>query len=65
MMDEATSALDAPSEERLYSMLKGRLPDTTVVSIGHRPALASFHQRQLELQFADERGGMLVATLGA
>jgi putative ATP-binding cassette transporter len=64
MMDEATSALDAPSEERLYNMLKGRLPDTTVVSIGHRPALASFHQRQLELQFADESGGMLVAPAG-
>jgi len=50
MLDEATSALDAPSEERLYVLLKERLPDTTVVSIGHRPALAAFHQRKLELR---------------
>ena len=50
MLDEATSALDGPSEERLYRLLKERLPDTTVVSIGHRPALAAFHQRKLELR---------------
>ena len=50
LLDEATSALDAPSEERLYLLLKERLPDTTVVSIGHRPALAAFHKRKLELR---------------
>ena len=49
MLDEATSALDAPSEERLFRLLKERLPDTTVVSIGHRPALAALHQPRLEL----------------
>ena len=65
MLDEATSALDAASEERLYRMLKERLPKTTVVSIGHRAVLASFHQRQLELRFADERDGMIVAAAGA
>jgi len=50
MLDEATSALDTPSEERLYRLLKERMPDTTVVSIGHRPALAAFHKRRLELR---------------
>jgi putative ATP-binding cassette transporter len=50
MLDEATSALDAPSEERLYQLVKERMPDTTVVSIAHRAALAAFHQRKLELQ---------------
>jgi putative ATP-binding cassette transporter len=61
MLDEATSALDAKSEAQLYGMLKSRLPHMTVVSIGHRPALASFHERQLELQFTQEVGGMLIA----
>jgi putative ATP-binding cassette transporter len=61
MLDEATSALDAKSEAQLYGMLKSRLPDTTVVSIGHRLALVSFHQRQLELNFREEFGGTLVA----
>ena len=50
MLDEATSALDVPSEERLYGLLRERLPSTTVVSIGHRPTLAAFHKRKLELR---------------
>jgi len=61
LLDEATSALDATSEAQLYGMLKTRLPNMTVVSIGHRAALVSFHERQLELQLSEEFGGMLVA----
>jgi putative ATP-binding cassette transporter len=53
MLDEATSALDVPSEAKLYRLLKARLPDTTIVSIGHRPALAAFHDRKLELWIAE------------
>ena len=34
--DEATSALDEPSEQALYAVLKEKLPDATLVSIGHR-----------------------------
>jgi putative ATP-binding cassette transporter len=49
MLDEATSALDVPSEALLYRLLKERLPATTIVSIGHRPALAAFHDRELDL----------------
>ncbi|WP_428567234.1 MAG: ABC transporter ATP-binding protein/permease [Solidesulfovibrio sp. DCME] len=45
--DEATSALDEPAEQALYALLTSRLPDTAVVSIAHRPALARFHQRLL------------------
>ena len=43
--DEATSALDEPSEQTLYGLLTARLPDTAIVSIAHRPALAAFHGR--------------------
>jgi putative ATP-binding cassette transporter len=53
MLDEATSALDVPSEAQLYRLLKARLPDTTIISIGHRPALAVFHDRKLELWLAE------------
>jgi len=49
-MDEATSALDEALEERLYRLLRERLPDTTIISIGHRPALQAFHSRKLELR---------------
>lgn len=54
-MDEATSSLDEANEKRLFKLLKERLPHTTFVSVGHRPALKEHHQRQLELR--DDRGG--------
>jgi putative ATP-binding cassette transporter len=49
-MDEATASLDEASEERLYTLLHERLPDTSIISIGHRPTLAQFHERQLTLE---------------
>jgi ABC-type oligopeptide transport system ATPase subunit len=49
-LDEATSALDERSEELLYKLLKEKLPNTTLVSIGHRPSLAGLHSRHLELK---------------
>ncbi len=48
-IDEGTSALDAPTEERLYALLKERLPGAAIVSIAHRPAVAAFHQRHLRI----------------
>lgn len=49
-MDEATSALDEANEERLFKLLKERLPQTTLVSVGHRSALNEYHARRLELR---------------
>src|SRR5438874_3399185 len=48
-LDEATSALDEGSEERLYRLLRERLPDAALVSIGHRSTLAAFHEHRLDL----------------
>jgi putative ATP-binding cassette transporter len=48
-LDEATASLDEPSEAHLYALLKERLPEVTVVSIGHRSTLAAFHDRRLAL----------------
>lgn len=48
-LDEATASLDEPSEAMLYRLLVEKLPDTTVVSIGHRSTLDAFHQRQVSL----------------
>jgi len=48
-LDEATASLDEPSEAALYRLLQQRLPDTSVVSIGHRATLAAFHQHKVEL----------------
>jgi putative ATP-binding cassette transporter len=46
-MDEATSALPEEAQAGLYRLLAERLPDTTLVSIGHRASLAAFHARHL------------------
>ena len=48
-LDEATASLDEPSEAALYRLLTQRLPDTTIVSIGHRATLEAFHQRRTAL----------------
>lgn len=42
-LDEATSALDEPTETALYKELAAALPDTTLVSIGHRSTLHALH----------------------
>jgi putative ATP-binding cassette transporter len=48
-LDEATASLDEPSEAKLYTLLEERLPNCTIVSIGHRSTLAAFHKRRLVL----------------
>src|SRR4029079_7548441 len=48
-LDDATASLDEPSEAALYRLIQERLPDTTVVSIGHRSTLVAFHRRRLAL----------------
>ncbi|MGH6734977.1 MAG: ABC transporter ATP-binding protein/permease [Methyloceanibacter sp.] len=48
-LDEATSALDESSEADLYRLLIARLPDSAIVSIGHRSSLVQFHGRFFHL----------------
>lgn len=49
-LDEATSALDEELERRVYTLIREQLPDTTMVSIAHRPSVAGFHQRRLRIE---------------
>src|SRR5215210_95733 len=46
-LDEATASLPDEDQASMYQLLKDRLPGTTMVSIGHREALAQFHDRRL------------------
>lgn len=48
-LDEATSAVDLDTEALLYRMI-ARLPDTTFISIGHRPSLFAYHVNALQLR---------------
>lgn len=48
-LDEVTSALDEPTERLLYRLLREQLPGMTIISIGHRNTLHSFHSKKLSL----------------
>ena len=48
-LDEATSALDEATEKAMYTLISDEMPQTTVISIGHRSTLNSFHQAGLFL----------------
>ena len=54
-LDEATASLDEASEAALYRLLAERLPDTAIVSIGHRSTLLTLHRRQLVLERDGDR----------
>ena len=60
VMDEATAALDPLSQERLMQLILERLPEATLVSVGHRAELEAFHTRKLVLEYHPE-GARLVS----
>lgn len=59
-LDEPTAALPDDAQAALYRLLKERLPQTTLVSIGHREGLAQFHKRRLEWRGAGGAAPALV-----
>jgi vitamin B12/bleomycin/antimicrobial peptide transport system ATP-binding/permease protein len=48
-LDEATSALDEDSEARLYALLRTTPWRPTIVSVGHRNTLRTFHDQILDI----------------
>lgn len=52
-LDEATSALDEPLEQAIYAAIREKLPQTSVVSIGHRSSLIGAHDRRIEMKKDD------------
>jgi putative ATP-binding cassette transporter len=61
-LDEATASVDPEAEEELYLALKKRLPDATLVSIAHRPSVAAFHDKRLNLTRQVGKTGTLVTS---
>lgn len=49
-LDEATSAMDEGLEDAMYRLVREQLPDTALLSVGHRSTLFAHHQRQLNLK---------------
>ncbi len=61
-LDEATANLDPDGEAELYQMLRERLPDTTVLSIAHRPEVAGLHVDTLVLDRTETAGRLLASN---
>ena len=59
-LDEATASLDPEAENELYRVLRERLPNTTLVSIAHRPSVAAFHEQRLVFRREEGKAGELV-----
>lgn len=49
LLDEATSALDEPTEAHLYRLIRSTLPDSMIVSTGHRGTLAQLHDASMQI----------------
>jgi putative ATP-binding cassette transporter len=64
-LDEATASLDEPAETALYRLLEEKLPDSTIVSIGHRSTLEAFHQRKAALKREDDHYALPGSTEAA
>ena len=48
-LDEASSAMDEGLEHAMYRLLRETLPETILVSVGHRSSLAGLHTHALSL----------------
>jgi putative ATP-binding cassette transporter len=48
-LDEASSAMDEALERAMYLLLRESLPETILVSVGHRSSLLEFHHQELQL----------------
>jgi putative ATP-binding cassette transporter len=58
-LDEATAGLDAASETEVLRVLRERLPGTTIVSIAHRPDVATLHEREYVVRRQGEAAGSI------
>ena len=63
-LDEATSAMDEQNESFVYDYLRKELPETTIISVGHRSTLLSKHDLVLSYQ-GHSSGDIAAATPAA
>ena len=60
-LDEATASLDETMESHLYTLLRERMPHTTLVSIAHRSTVQAFHDKRWRLEPAGEHMRLVTA----
>jgi len=55
-LDEATSAMDEGLEDAMYRLVRAHLPDTILISVGHRSTLLAHHTLHLTLAGRADEG---------
>ncbi|WHQ46746.1 MAG: ABC transporter ATP-binding protein/permease [Candidatus Midichloria sp.] len=50
IMDESTSALTEKDEELVFEIIKKFLPNTTIISVGHRSSLKEYHSHEISTE---------------
>lgn len=48
-LDEATASMDEGLEDAMYQLIRTALPQTIIISVGHRSTLQSHHQQHLRI----------------
>jgi len=59
-LDEASASMDEGLEDAMYRLLHERLPNTTIISVGHRSTLNVHHQQQLEIDPVNHRWQLIL-----
>lgn len=49
-LDESTSNMDQTSEQRAYQLLAKYLPETTIISVGHKTTVEKYHDTKLVIK---------------
>lgn len=65
LLDEATASLDESSEAALYKLIRERLPEAAVISIGHRTSLKALHDEVIVLRRDDADGPFVLGEASA
>ena len=58
-LDEATASMDEGLEDAMYRLLRKELPQTTIISVGHRSTLQTHHQHHLLINPEDQSWQLL------
>jgi len=58
-LDEATSAMDEGLEDAMYRLVRDRLPEAMLISVGHRSTLLAHHTLHLTLTGSGDGGWSL------
>ena len=49
-LDEASASMDEGLEDAMYRLLQQELPNSTIISVGHRSTLKRFHNLFLQIK---------------